>query len=613
MLATGAADVAEDAADVGRCRFLEPVDLALFLGGVHAAIDMGRFATEGRRVGRAKLLLSRFSGSMRLGGSLALPRRFNASLVCLNDFLEHLADLLRRNLVRFLARRRFDHLAESHGFLHRCGVFAEVFGEAQFAERFPATNDAGRVVHFQLVVVVLEQILKSLGDVVFVDGEDDDLVVGQEVTLDRFGEGDDVKLLAVERFIVHRTQGHVLLNGRGFGEVGINARRRGHVEPLLTANEVGLVNAHERRFLFVVEGGSGGAMGFVADDKIEFREAEFLLSFMDDFNGVIGGKDDAHVPGVVPLGHLFCQPLRVRGRRITKFVDEGLDHIVVRLALLADFGVRADRETVQRRFALLSPFGQRLGQQREAGDQEQNSFVAAGDFFGDLQRGEGLAGAAGHDQLASVFARQAEENALDRFLLMRARIELGLEDRAGIRLVFRPVNLAGFEIVQVDARDRRLLIEERGFGVLGPLVGRGDDDSVSEGLLPGSGEEAVDVTFLDAMVFRVELALDRVKFPGASRACDQVDAGVVGTDSELGGDIGQHPDVAVEVRVSRLIPKVDADQLFKVGAFFPFGDGRGSKGGQDLLERREESHSHSVGKRAIDAATIRFVVPKRQS
>lgn len=37
----------------------------------------------------------------------------------------------------------------------------------------------------QLVVVVLEQTLKSLGDVAFVDRQDDDLVVGQEVTLDR--------------------------------------------------------------------------------------------------------------------------------------------------------------------------------------------------------------------------------------------------------------------------------------------------------------------------------------------------------------------------------------------------------------------------------------------
>lgn len=404
-----------------------------------------------------------------------------------------------------------------------------------------------------------------------------------------------MQLLAVERFIVHRTQGHVLLNGSGFGEVGVDARRRSHVEPLLAANELGIVNAHEGGFLVVVEGGSGGAMGFVADDEIELGEAEFLLRFVDDFDGVICGKDDAHVPGVVPLGHLFRQPPRVRGRRIAKFMDEGLNHIVVRLALLADFGVRANRETVQRRFALLSPFGQGLGQQCEAGDKEQNSFVAACDFFGDLQRCEGLAGAAGHDQLASVFARQAEENALDGFLLMRARFELGLEDRGGVRLVFRPVDLAGFEVVQVDACDRRLLIEERGFGVLRPLVRRGDDDSVRERSLPGSGEEAVDIAFLDAMVFRVELALDRVKFTGPARSCDKVDAGVVGTDAELVGDIGQHPDVAVEVRVSRFVPQVDADQLFKVGALFPFSDGRGSKGGQDFLERREVRHSHSVG------------------
>ena len=90
-----------------------------------------------------------------------------------------------------------------------------------------------------------------------------------------------MKLLAVERFIVHRTQSHVLLDGRGFGEIGIDPWRRGHVKPLLTANEVGVVNPHERRVIFVVEGGSRRAMGFIADDEIELGVAEFLLRFVN--------------------------------------------------------------------------------------------------------------------------------------------------------------------------------------------------------------------------------------------------------------------------------------------------------------------------------------------
>ena len=59
---------------------------------------------------------------------------------------------------------------------------AEVLGRDLVWRGLPAADDAGGVVDLELVVVILEQILDAGGDVVFVDGEDEDLVVGEELS-----------------------------------------------------------------------------------------------------------------------------------------------------------------------------------------------------------------------------------------------------------------------------------------------------------------------------------------------------------------------------------------------------------------------------------------------
>ena len=72
-------------------------------------------------------------------------------------------------------------LTEGDGALHRVRVLGEVAGEPLFAEGFPAADDAGGVVHFELVVVVFEEVGEALADDVFGDGEDEDFVVSEEL------------------------------------------------------------------------------------------------------------------------------------------------------------------------------------------------------------------------------------------------------------------------------------------------------------------------------------------------------------------------------------------------------------------------------------------------
>ena len=126
-------------------------------------------------------------------------------------------------------------------------------------------------------------------------------------------------------------------------------------------------------------------------------------------------------------------------------------------------------------------------------------------------------------------------------------------------------------------------------GVLAPVVGGGDDDAVGEWLLAGGGEEAVDVGFLHAVVLGVALALDGVEFLGAVGFGDEVDAGVLGGETEFRVPISLaqsaiEPDVGVEIGVAGLVAEVGADEFLEVGAFFALGLGGGAVFGEDALE-----------------------------
>lgn len=83
----------------------------------------------------------------------------------------------------------------------------------------------------------------------------------------------------------------------------------------------------------------------------------------------------------------------------------------------------ACRTAPERDGAFLGPLGEGLGKQVQAGDEEQDALVLAGDFLGDLEAGEGLAGAAGH--VPWVSGLEAEVGA-DEFLEVAAFFALGL-------------------------------------------------------------------------------------------------------------------------------------------------------------------------------------------
>lgn len=257
-------------------------------------------------------------------------------------------------------------------------------------------------------------------------------------------------------------------------------------------------------------------------------------------------------------------------------MGEGFDGVFDAFALFADFVVGTDGKAMQGNVALLSPFGQGLREQRGAGDEEEDTLVCAYEVFGDLEAGEGFARAASRDELATVGALETREHEFVRGNLMLAQDFPLFEDRRLAGLILRPIDLAVFQILEIDLCDCGLLADECQLGIFRPVARGADNDAVRERLLAGCREEAVDVRLFDPIVFRVELTLNGIKLIGAAGLCYEVDASVSTIETSFLSPIGVEPNLRVKIGIGSFIAEVSANQLLKIGAFFPFGEGSGA-------------------------------------
>jgi len=288
------------------------------------------------------------------------------------------------------------------------------------------------------------------------------------------------------------------------------------------------VDLDEVAFLVALESSASGAVGFVADDKLNLRQTVALLRAADDIKRVVGREDDAHVLGVVALLHFFSEATGVGGCGVTQLVSERLNDVFVLVALLPNFGVGTDGKAVQRNHALLCPLGQGLRQQVQTRDKEQDQLVLSCDSLRYLEAGKGLAGAASHNELAPVSGLKTPKDRVVSAQLMGPERILRLEHRRSAGLKLRPVDLAVFEVMKIDLVNRWLLVAEGILRVLAPVIRRGDDDALGERLLAGRGEEAVDVSLADTVVRREALALNRMVFRRPMSLGDEINPCILG-------------------------------------------------------------------------------------
>ena len=113
-------------------------------------------------------------------------------------------------------------------------------------QRAPATDDLRRVGDVDLAVARRQMCLQRGIDVLLGHGEDHNLVVGQQVLLDRPGKGKAVKLRPIGRRIVHGEHFDIVACCFRLRAFRIETRGGGHVEALRSPNSLGVVNQHER-------------------------------------------------------------------------------------------------------------------------------------------------------------------------------------------------------------------------------------------------------------------------------------------------------------------------------------------------------------------------------
>ena len=210
-------------------------------------------------------------------------------------------------------------------------------------EGLVAADDLGGIVKAELGGPVGEPALDAAAHHLLVHREHDNLVVGQELVLDRPAETAREQHLPVQRLVVHRAEDGGLLAGAGLDRLAEHARCGRHIEALAAGDERLVVDTHEVALVPARERSAGGAVGLVADDEVELGEIVPVLRGGDDLDRLVGREHDRH-PVRCRLRDLRSQLRRVGGGGVIEVVRLDLGEVARRPAALADLGVGADGE-----------------------------------------------------------------------------------------------------------------------------------------------------------------------------------------------------------------------------------------------------------------------------
>lgn len=266
-----AAGVGEDAADVlpRRVRF-QPVELLGALENVHAAVDVIRFETERLLITVVIDVDPAACDAVRADPiDAVVPVQVPADDL---GFLDGTGE--RDRSAKRLVRVRGGGVNTVH----------TTFGEAVVDP-----DDAGRVGNVQFPIGG-ECLLERRPDGVLINGEDQDPVVGEEVPFDSFPEPEPVEHRPEHSFVVHRVQHRRVLVRLAASGLGIDLRRRGHVEPRLRLNRLVRMHPQERGLLRTLPAEPGRPVRFVTDHQVE-RCQPLGLRLRDDVDRLVGGEE----------------------------------------------------------------------------------------------------------------------------------------------------------------------------------------------------------------------------------------------------------------------------------------------------------------------------------
>ena len=238
------------------------------------------------------------------------------------------------------------------------------------------------------------------------------------------------------------------------------------------------------------------------------------------------------------------------------------------------------------------PLAHGLLEEGDGRNQVEHAPADAGGSLRNAKRGERLAGAAGHDELAAVVFGEAGGHVVGCGSLVRPEAE-------GLAPVREPFGLLVYKVGPVERSARKVSEAKHRAGglepfdglprVRSPLVAGVDDEVRGERLSGRGGDKGVEVRLRDPCARRVALALDGA-VPALALGGDEVDAGVVAVEAGLQcGPLGPQPRVGEPVLVDRILFEVPLHQAFKESPFLGFRAGNGS----DVVQHALKAVGHS--------------------
>ena len=98
-----------------------------------------------------------------------------------------------------------------------------------FCKTIHATYNFDGIIKRQFVVGIRQLLLQGTTDKIFINCQNDNLVIGKQTLRDGIGEAKAVELRAVDGFIIHRAKKGTVILGLLLAAIRINARGCGHV------------------------------------------------------------------------------------------------------------------------------------------------------------------------------------------------------------------------------------------------------------------------------------------------------------------------------------------------------------------------------------------------
>ena len=496
--------------------------------------------------------------------------------------------------MRFQALRRGDGVGErdgagetAHG-LDAGGLVLRIL------QRAPAAGDLRGVGQVDLALAPRQMRLQRGVDVLLGHGEHDDLVVRQQPLIDGPGEGQAVELRSVGLRIVHREHVDVVARRLRLGALRVEARRRRHVETPGGPDPLPVVDEHERGGSVAGPLDAGGPVGFIAEDEVEGRRS-LVLRPLHDAERVVGAED--HRQRVFSgLPERRGDRRRVRGDGDFELLERGV------LVVAPRPGVGADAHVAVGYRALRRPLPHRLGEQGDRRHEVQHPAAGARHGFRDAQRGEGLAGAAGHDELAAIVVPEAGEHVVERGLLVGPQTEGLAAEGEVFRLAVRevgPIERSAGEVAEAEHGAGGLQMLDGPAGVRPPAVAGVHDDAGGERVAGRRGDEGVEMRLRDLRARRVTLALDGATAAPALLG-DEVDARIGAVEVRpRGGPLGPEPDVGETLPVERVLEEVRLHQPLEETPLLCLGACDGPDVVQGPLEAAAQCHLLALQDAAI--------------